>query len=222
MKFRSIYACLLIGLSLLTGCNDRTIVPQLPPDDDSNRMQYGGVSGLNYSPYYIHRFSVQGHDNGISGGGPNIMPATPDNMPSGGGAESCCAAFPKKWRPGLKITVRWIANKKLDGIAWGAWYKAETELPQYGPATYGMWAVFLPGDRVKIMIMDGNANGHNRVKARPTDDDPYVAVGTIDEERTRQDEARREKLRQMKAAREAEIAREAEQEAERQKQENRQ
>ncbi|MDF6470733.1 hypothetical protein NLO76_27145, partial [Escherichia coli] len=63
---------------------------------------------------------------------------------------------------------------------------------------------------VKVMIKDGNANGHNRVWARPADDDPYVATGTVDEELTRQDEERREKQRQMKVAREAELAREAE------------
>ncbi len=152
---------MLISLALLAGCDDRAA---MAARDDGDPMQYGGVSGLNYTPYYIHTFNVKGHDdNGISGGGPNIQPASPDNMPSGGGKETCCASFPKKWRPGLKVTVRWIANKKLDGIAWGAWYKAEAEVPEYGTATYGMWAIFLPGDRVKIMIKDGNANGHNRV-----------------------------------------------------------
>ncbi|POH88882.1 hypothetical protein CJ026_019425 [Ralstonia pickettii] len=208
MKTQSIRALLLISLALLAGCDDRAA---MAARDDGDPMQYGGVSGLNYTPYYIHTFNVKGHDdNGISGGGPNIMPASPDNMPSGGGKETCCASFPKKWRPGLKVTVRWIADKKLDGVTYGAWYKAEAELPEYGTATYGMWVIFLPGDRVKVMIKDGNANGHNRVWARPADDDPYVGTGTVDEELTRRDEERREKQRQMKVAQEAELAREAE------------
>ncbi|MBA9848450.1 MAG: DUF3304 domain-containing protein [Ralstonia sp.] len=208
MKTQSIRALLLISLAFLAGCDDRAA---MAARDDGDPMQYGGVSGLNYTPYYIHTFNVKGHDdNGISGGGPNIMPATPDNMPSGGGKETCCAAFPKKWRPGLKVTVRWIANKKLDGIAWGAWYKAEAEMPEYGPRAGALFAIFLPGDRVKLMVQDGNANGHNSLEVKPTDGDPYVATGTVDEELTRQDEERREKQRQMKIAREAELAREAE------------
>lgn len=214
--FRSICACLFIGLGLLAGCNDRTIGSQLSPDDDSNQLEYGGVRGLNYSPYFIHTFNVQGHDNEISSGALNIMPATSDNMPSGGNEESCCTAFLKKWRPGLKITVRWLADKELDGVTYGAWYKAETELPEYGPATYNMWVIFLPGDRVKVVIRDNRGDGARSVVAKPADDDPYIAVGTVDDERTKKEAVRRERVRQLKAARAAE------QEAERQKKENRQ
>ncbi|WP_316150035.1 hypothetical protein [Cupriavidus sp. BIC8F] len=53
-----------------------------------------------------------------------------------------------------------------------------------------MWVIFLPGDRVKVMIMDGNENGQNRVMARPADDDPYVAVGQVDDEANREEEGR--------------------------------
>jgi len=200
MRCRFLAALLLAGAALLSGCHSRTEAP------DPDGMMSGGVSGLNYTPYYIHTFSVRGLDNGIRGGGPNIQPARPDMMPAGGGKETCCASFPVTWRPGMKVTVRWIANKKLDGIAWGAWYKAEAEIPEYGMDTYGMWAIFLPGDRVKIMVMDGNANGRNRVRARPTDDDPYVAVGSVDEEANREAEAIRDKRRQMREAYEAELA----------------
>ena len=73
-----------------------------------------------------------------------------------------------------------------------------------------MFAIFLPGDRVKLMVQDGNANGHNSLEVKPLDDDPYVATGTVDEELTRQDEERREKRRQMRIARQAEVAAEAE------------
>jgi len=204
MKTKWITALLLTSGTLLVGCDDRAA---MAARDAADPMQYGEVSGLNYTPYYIHTFNVKGHDgNGISGGGPNIQPARSADLPSGGGGGKCCASFPKQWRPGLKVTVRWIANKKLDGIAWGAWYKADAELPEYGTATYGMWVIFLPNDRVKVMVKDGNANGHNRVWVRPADDDPYVGVGTVDEELTRQDGERRERDRQMQIAREAEWA----------------
>ncbi|CAJ0704112.1 DUF3304 domain-containing protein [Ralstonia wenshanensis] len=204
MNAKLIMALVLCSATLLTGCDDRAA---MAARDAADPMQYGGVSGLNYTPYYIHTFNVKGlDDNGIKGGGPNIMPASPDNMPSGGGKETCCAAFPKKWRPGLKVTVRWIANKKLDGIAWGAWYKAEAELAEYGPRAGALFAIFLPGDRIKLMVQDGNANGHNSLEVKPRDDDPYVATGTVDEELTRRDEERREKDRQMQTAREVEWA----------------
>ena len=208
MKTKWIAALLFTSAALLAGCDDRAA---MAARDAADPMQYGGVSGLNYTPYYIHTFNLKGlDDNGIKGGGPNIMPASADNMPSGGGKESCCAAFPKEWRPGLRVTVRWIANKKLDGIAWGAWYKAEAELAEYGPRAGALFAIFLPGDRVKLMVQDGNANGHNSLEVKPLDDDPYVATGTVDEELTRQDEERREKRRQMRIARQAEVAAEAE------------
>lgn len=187
MRPRCVCALLLAGLGLLAGCDDRSQIARMETDDP-DEMREGDVSGLNYTPYYIRTFRVTGHDNGIRGGGPSIQPARPDNIPTGGAASNCCATFPVKWRPGLKITVRWIANKKLDGIAWGSWYKAEAEVPEYGPATYGMWAIFLPGDRVKIMVMDGNANGHNSVRTRPADNDLYVAVGKVDEEANRAEE----------------------------------
>ena len=208
MKTKWIAALLFTCAALLAGCDDRAA---MAARDAADPMQYGGVRGLNYTPYYIHTFNVNGHDgNGISGGGPNIQPASPGNMPSGGGKETCCASFPKQWRPGLKVTVRWIADKKLDGVSYGAWYKADAKLPEYGAATYGMWVIFLPGDRVKVMVKDGNANGHTLVRARPADDDPYVGTGAVDEELTRQDEARRETNRQRRIAREAEVAAEAE------------
>ena len=208
MKIKLIMALVLGGITLLAGCDDRAA---MAARDAADPMQYGEVSGLNFTPYYIHTFNLKGlGDNGIKGGGPNIQPARSNELPSGGGGGKCCAAFPKKWRPGLKVTVRWIADKNLDGVTYGAWYKAEAALPEYGEATYGMWVIFLPGDRVKVMVKDGNANGHNCVWVRPADDDPYVGVGAVDEELTRRDEERREKRRQMRIARQAEVAAEAE------------
>ena len=208
MKTQSIKALLLFSLALLAGCDDRAA---MAARDAADPMQYGEVSGLNYTPYYIHTFNLKGlDDNGIKGGGPNIQPARSHDLPSGGGGGKCCASFPKKWRPGLKVVVRWIADKKLDGVTYGSWYTAEAELPEYGQRAGALFAIFLPGDRVKLMVQDGNANGHNSLEVKPTDGDPYVAAGTVDEELTRRDEERREKQRQMKIARKAELAREAE------------
>ncbi|CAJ93320.1 DUF3304 domain-containing protein [Cupriavidus necator] len=189
MKSLFMSALMAVCLAILPGCNQSSVVGTLP-NDDPDALMSGDVEGLNYTPYYVHTFNIAGHDNGIGGGGPNIVPVRPDYIPTESGG-ACCGTFPVRWRPGLKVTVRWIANKKLDGHAWGSWYKAEAEIPEYGTTTYGMWVIFLPGDRVKVMVMDGNANGYNRVRARPADDDPYVAVGRVDDEANREEEAAR-------------------------------
>ena len=144
MKTKWIAALLFTSAALLAGCDDRAA---MAARDAADPMQYGGVSGLNYTPYYIHTFNLKGlDDNGIKGGGPNIMPASADNMPSGGGKESCCAAFPKEWRPGLRVTVRWIANKKLDGIAWGGLVQGRSGVSRIWPKS-GRLVCHLPSRR---------------------------------------------------------------------------
>jgi hypothetical protein len=45
-----------------------------------------------------------------------------------------------------------------------------------------VWAIFLPGDRVRLMIADGNHEGGNNANNRPADDDPYIAQGALDDE----------------------------------------
>ncbi|SDC85869.1 hypothetical protein [Paraburkholderia lycopersici] len=44
-----------------------------------------------------------------------------------------------------------------------------------------LWAVFLPGDRVRIMVADGK-EGENDPDMRAPDNDPYIAQGVPDEE----------------------------------------
>ncbi|AOY94411.1 hypothetical protein BKK79_20870 [Cupriavidus sp. USMAA2-4] len=207
MTSRLLATVLLAGLGLLAGCDDRTgtesreSVESIDPD----AMQAGGVRGLNYTPYYIDSFGITG-DHGITGGGPNIFPATPERTPSGGGKESCCASFPAKWRPGLKVNVRWLVDKKQDGVTYGSWYQAQAEIAEYGPRAGALFVVFLPEDRIKVMVQDGNANGHNDLTVRPADDDPYVVAGALDEAANREAEARREVERQRKEAYAVEVA----------------
>ncbi|MFC6945046.1 DUF3304 domain-containing protein [Paraburkholderia dipogonis] len=37
---------------------------------------------------------------------------TGSNKPSGGAGETCCMSFPLEWQPNLKLTVRWLVEKK--------------------------------------------------------------------------------------------------------------
>ncbi|WP_230939429.1 DUF3304 domain-containing protein [Burkholderia diffusa] len=176
---------LVAALSLvLSGCAGlRTDVPSSVEIPKRVELNSGDSSSLNYTPWYIHTFSISGpKGSGIGGGGPNVMPMRENGRPAGGGKESCCTSYPREWQPDLRVTVRWLINKKNSKTS--GWYKAENvRIPQYDSnQTFGVWAIFLPGDRVKIMVADGNANGHNSVAARPTNEDPDVAQGKPDEE----------------------------------------
>ena len=150
----------------------------------SVELESGGVDGLNYTPWYIHEFEIEGPDgSGIQGGGGNMMPAHADGSPSGGGSDTCCMTYPAEWQPDLKLTVRWLVNKKMDGKTPSYWYKAENvRIAQYdGKHTGGVWGIFLPGDRVRLMIVDGNEGG-NDPNNRPADNDPLVVKGVLDKE----------------------------------------
>lgn len=153
-----------------------------PPIDVMGGME---VLALNYTPRYIHTFSITGpSESGVGGGGPNVMPAKADGKPAGGGAAVCCMSYPKEWQPDLKLTVRWLVDKKQDGKTPGYWYKAENvRIAPYNGANVGeAWGIFLPGDRMRVMITDGNHDGGNNPNNRPVDSDPYVAQGVIDVE----------------------------------------
>ncbi|CAN0626798.1 conserved exported protein of unknown function [Burkholderia multivorans] len=170
----------------LAGCTGlQTNAPTTVEVPRRVELSSGGTKTFNYTPWYIHTFSISGPKGSrIGGGGPNVMPPRGDGRPSGGGAESCCTRYPREWQPDLRVTVRWKVDKKQDGKTLGYWYKAENvPIPKYdGSRSGGVWAIFLPGDRVKVMVADGNASGHNSVAVRPTDDDPYVAQGALDDE----------------------------------------
>jgi hypothetical protein len=154
-------------------------LPSLGPDD--GELESISVQALNYTPWYIHRFSIMGPEGSdISGGGPNVWPAEGDNKPSSSGG-TCCLTYPRKWQPDLRLTVRWLADKKQDGKTPGYWYKAENvRIAKYGPTNYSAWAIFLPDDRVRLMITDGTDGGNNPDN-RPSDDDPLVVKGVLDE-----------------------------------------
>jgi len=174
-------AVLLTGVALaLGGCAsyDDWYEESLP----KSKLIAGDAQSLNYTPHYIHSFNVKG-PNGVGGGGSNIIPAYPDGRPSSGGVR-CCISFPRQWQPELRVTVRWLMDKVQDGKTPGYWYKAENvQIPEYdGSQTGGAWAIFLPGDRVKLMIADGNANGRNSVDRKHSSDDPDLFQGVRDDE----------------------------------------
>ncbi|MCY1216410.1 hypothetical protein D3C81_1164520 [compost metagenome] len=180
---------LLGALGVLSGCSEdsRTdLAAKTTAGVAQEHISPGGVRGLNYSRNYIHSFSVTG-PRGMNGGGPNISPAGKDK-PSGGGAEMCCIGIPQPWQPNTQLRIEWELDRSPydNDIQNGLEVMCATvTVPEYGPSTYGFWAIFLPGDRVKVMVMDGNANGHNSVRTKPAEDDPFVVQGVRDDARTK-------------------------------------
>jgi hypothetical protein len=70
------------------------------------------LSGVNHTSEAINYFSVNGY------GGGNIQP-------HGFGGGACCMLMPRKWRPGLKIFVKWETDPN-----------PRARLPALGTASY--------------------------------------------------------------------------------------
>ncbi|WP_321800302.1 DUF3304 domain-containing protein [Burkholderia sp. BCC1988] len=142
---------------------------------------------MNYTPWYIHTWELSGPTGtGIGGGGRNAMPVQDNGRPSGGSG-MCCTSIPHDWQPDLQLTVRWLVFKdvkKFGAKAPGDWYKAENvRFARYDGHQVGdIWAIFLPGDRVRLMVSDGNSSGGNDLNHRPPDNDPYIVQGVRDDE----------------------------------------
>jgi hypothetical protein len=150
----------------------------------------GGSMTLNFSPDYIHYYSIAS-DFGFQGGGPNVdgmEPGAP--YPAGGGAERCCTVFPRQWQPDMVVTVRWLVNREREEL----FYIAQVTVPHYGDRTGVVFAIFFPGDRVRLKVQDGSADPMGPY----ADDDPFIAQGVRDEETHR---ARAEQLAAQEARR---------------------
>ncbi|WP_122169959.1 DUF3304 domain-containing protein [Burkholderia stabilis] len=183
MKTNRLNGLVLVLLVLLAGCTglrtDETSAVEMPKKIE---LSSGDSHSMNYTPWYIHTFSISGPKGSrIGGGGGNMLRMDEDGSPGQSGGK-CCTRYPREWQADLMVTVRWLVDKKNEKTS--GWYKAEeVRIPQYdGSRSGGVWAIFLPGDRVKLMVADGNANGKNSVAVRPADDDPDVEQGVPDKE----------------------------------------
>ena len=150
------------------------------------RVYGGSARGLNYSSDAIYSYYVTG-PRGMNGGGGNMSPASKEGPSEPG--EMCCVGIPQPWKPDTQLHIEWERDRKpfdykdRSGLAV---LTATVTVPEYAAKTSGFWAVFLPGDRVKVMVADGNANGHNDLNVRPADDDPFIVRGVRDEALTQQ------------------------------------
>ncbi|MBP7566318.1 MAG: DUF3304 domain-containing protein [Burkholderiaceae bacterium] len=75
-------------------------------------------------------------------------------LPGGGGGKfSCCVEIPQRWKPGIKVKVRWIY---ADGAALPPEpppHTAEIELPPYQPGDIGSVQVhFYPDQKIRVLV----------------------------------------------------------------------
>ena len=150
---------------------------------DANESNPSDVSGFNYTDYYIAGFRITNEGQELSAGGPNIFPKKVDEERSGGGASMCCIGIPSRWRPGMKLVVKWKVDKIQDGKTPGEWYTAITEVPPYGRRTAGFVVHFLPGDRIRVQVRDEAG-----ILPRIDDHDSYIVQGVLDPEENKENE----------------------------------
>ena len=161
-------ALFVVGLLLtLAGCSDA---------DENNPSD---VSGYNYTDYYIAGFRVGNEGQDIWAGGPNIFPKEPGGKRSGGGKFMCCIGIPSKWRPDMKLVVKWRRDMHpYDNDRSGdQWLTATTRVPPYGQRTAGFLVHFLPRDRIRIQVRDEKG-----ILPKIDDQDSYIVQGVLDPE----------------------------------------
>nr|WP_144160438.1 DUF3304 domain-containing protein [Paraburkholderia sp. BCC1885] len=163
--------------SLLVGLAAAVLLAATSGCTDANESNPADVKGFNYTDYYVDRFDIENEGQDLSAGGANMLPRrTGEERTESGGM--CCIGIPRNWRPGMKLVVSWKVDKVQDGKTPGQWYTATTDVPPYGPHTYGFWVHFLPGDRIRVQILD-----KQEVPKKPDEHDPYIVQGVLDPQR---------------------------------------
>lgn len=110
------------------------------------------ICGLNYTSNPIG-FSVNG------GIGDDISPN------SGGGSFVCCVGLPKRWRQGLKVTVRWRDDEQHPDV----WKEQIVDVPRYEASDIGFFAVhFFPDNSVKVLVTTKTARYPGYPYPRPS------------------------------------------------------
>ncbi len=177
------FSGVVVLLVLLAGCAslhaDESSTVEMPKRVE---LSSGDSRSMNYTPWYIHKFSISGpKGTRIGGGGGNMRAMRKDGSPGQSGGQ-CCMRYPREWQADLRVTVRWLVDQKNEKTS--GWYKAENVRiePYLTGQTAGVWAIFLPGDRVKVVVGNPNASDLAPNAGPPAASDPYVVQGAPDEE----------------------------------------
>jgi hypothetical protein len=85
----------------------------------------------------------------------------------GGGKTACCVVLPKRWRPDLKVTVKWrvagtwlkdaqgkdVIENGQQVLVEAPWQTRTVPVPEYTDKDLGHFGVhFLPNDQVQVKV----------------------------------------------------------------------
>ncbi len=112
--------------------------------------------GVNHTDQWVSSFLINGE-----GGVINVPPQ------GGGGKTTCCVVLPKRWRPDLKVTIKWQGGGKwltdADGkevirdgrqvLVEDPWIERTVNVPEYSEKDLAHFDVhFLPDDQVQVKV----------------------------------------------------------------------
>ena len=112
--------------------------------------------GVNHTDQWVSSFLINGE-----GGVINVPPQ------GGGGATTCCVVLPKRWRPDLKVTIKWQGGGKWltdangkevlrdgqQGLVEDPWSERTVPVPEYSENDLEHFDVhFMPGDQVQVKV----------------------------------------------------------------------
>ena len=137
-------------VGLLTACKAQTneAGAQANKDGDFFTARHSTVSAVHHlgRGHHIGEFSIDGKSCGNAG--------SPDK--NSGSDTMCSIPLPEKWRPGVKMKVRWGVTNWTDDLSGlqkgnsGKWYEAEAELERFS-TNYGTEVHFFPNGVVRIV-----------------------------------------------------------------------
>ena len=162
-------ACLLSLMLSLTACKqpEKDIMTELQEGADRDVAAAGGIGitsyfGVNYTDKSIISIIVNG-EGGVIG--------VDAHNEDGGGAD-CCISLPRKWHPGVMVTIKWqlggtyqldskghrVIEDGVPVVIEGEWKTKTVEVPKYeGKDETGYLNIFFyPNDEVKLKRINGN------------------------------------------------------------------
>jgi hypothetical protein len=158
----SLRLLLILSLSTLTACDAQESAKP-------SRMTGGSLVGINYTGEGIQRFTVDE----AGGGGVSRY---------GTSGDICCAMYPKKWTPELRVTVKWKRTDcegrrqlcTLEAARAGTTpmkFLEKTILMEKYTELGEVYVTFLPNDEVRVYVFRGQVGGPEFPLGDPHDPD---------------------------------------------------
>ncbi|PTD94944.1 DUF3304 domain-containing protein, partial [Pseudothauera lacus] len=124
-------ACMLLAALWLAGC-----------EATGGRQVAVAVSAINYTEEDLNGFLFINPETNAPAGGPGLHPYE-------AGGTMCCYELPQRWRPGIRVKLRydWWNGSSLKRD----YQFLEVELPRYEGEPTMLWALFYPDGEVEVL-----------------------------------------------------------------------